>query len=633
MFSTTLSIVSHAYDKINIHSMRYLNMKRISKLFVVLSLFCMVLIGCNNQDSGPDYSNDKRYEIYQLAVEDGYTGTYEQWLESIKGKDGHTPVIEIGDDGYWYIDGVNTGVKAQGQKGDQGEQGNQGNQGDPGKNGKDGTSVLTGNGAPNADLGKIGDSYIDLDTWNYYVKEEKGWVLKGNIKGESGGSSSNNIQGLQFYLTDDNEYYVAKGTSTLLSDIVIPEYYNGLPVTGIMERGFENSKIKSIKIPDTVKAIGKYAFDNCYDLVSVSNGNGLITISDGAFTGCSSLTTINLPNSVTSIGGGAFTFCSSLTSISIPNSVISIEGGTFLSCSSLTSVTIGNGVTSIGKQAFCNCTSLASIIIPEGVTSIGEQAFQKCSSLTSVIIPNGVTSIGERAFYQCSSLTFITIGNSVASIGREAFYQCSSLTSINIPDSVTSIGERAFYQCSSLTSINIPDSVTSIGERAFYQCSSLKSVIIGNGVTSIGQGTFSGCTSLESITLPFVGGSATENQFLGFIFGAADNSNNQNCVPISLKTVIISDACTSIATGAFSNCSSLTSIIIGNNVASIGITAFWGCISLTSIIIPNSVTSIGHHAFSACPSLTIYCQTNSQPSGWDSNWNSDNRPVVWGYNE
>ena len=32
-----------------------------------------------------DYSDDYRYTIYQSALESGYTGTYEEWLNSIKG--------------------------------------------------------------------------------------------------------------------------------------------------------------------------------------------------------------------------------------------------------------------------------------------------------------------------------------------------------------------------------------------------------------------------------------------------------------------------------------------------------------------------------------------------------------------
>ena len=101
-------------------------------------------------------------------------------------------------------------------------------------------------------------------------------------------------------------------------------------------------------------------------------------------------------------------------------------------------------------------------------------------------------------------------------------------------------------------------------------------------------------------------------------------------VPSSFKKVKITGG-TSIGVSAFYGCSSLTSIEIPNSVTSIGVLAFDDCSSLTSIEIPNSVTSIGVSAFYGCSNLTIYCEAVSQPSGWDSNWNSSDCPVVWGY--
>ena len=48
-------------------------------------------------------------------------------LRGKDGKDGATPTI--GNDGYWYINGVNTGVKAKGEKGDKGDAGTGGGSG------------------------------------------------------------------------------------------------------------------------------------------------------------------------------------------------------------------------------------------------------------------------------------------------------------------------------------------------------------------------------------------------------------------------------------------------------------------------------------------------------------------------
>ena len=169
--------------------------------------------------------------------------------------------------------------------------GPQGLQGEPGK---DGTSLLTGTGIPSTELGKNGDSYIDLDSWDYYVRKNNEWINKGNIKGEDGKGHAvdhNGTEGLEFYPMNDTECAVAVGTAKLLKQIEIPSKYKDYTVTTIMPSGFSN---------------------------------------------CNNLEYIVIPNSVTSIGANAFYYCYSLTSIVIPNSVTSIGIHAFYSCNSLT---------------------------------------------------------------------------------------------------------------------------------------------------------------------------------------------------------------------------------------------------------------------------------------------------------
>ena len=78
----------------------------------------------------------------------------------------------------------------KGDKGDKGEDGFDGEDGAPGADGKDGkdgengASVLTGSGKPAADLGKDGDSYIDIATWDFYTKNNGKWTKVANLTHE-----------------------------------------------------------------------------------------------------------------------------------------------------------------------------------------------------------------------------------------------------------------------------------------------------------------------------------------------------------------------------------------------------------------------------------------------------------------
>lgn len=159
-------------------------------------------------------------DTYTITYSDGSTSTFtvtngedgSQGIQGEPGQDGHTPVITISSDGYWVIDGVKTDIKAEGQKGE------------------DGSGVLTGNGVPSNDLGKDNDSYIDLETFNFYVKENGVWKLKGNIKGQDGNdgldgkgiesitltSSEGNVDTYTITYTDGSTstFTIANGTSS-----------------------------------------------------------------------------------------------------------------------------------------------------------------------------------------------------------------------------------------------------------------------------------------------------------------------------------------------------------------------------------------------------------------------------------
>ncbi|MDD6645523.1 MAG: leucine-rich repeat protein [Oscillospiraceae bacterium] len=195
----------------------------------------------------------------------------------------------------------------------------------------------------------------------------------------------------------------------------------------------------------------------------------------------------------------------------------------------------------------------------------------------------------------------VVIENGVTSIGESAFYDCTSLTSVTIPDSVMSIGYNAFYYCTSLSKIEVDENnqAYSLLNGDLYNKSQTELIryAVGkkdntfafpNSVTSIGSGAFFGCTSLTSVTIPDSVTDIGEDAF-------------RDCK--SLTSVTIPDSVTFIGKDVFRGCTSLNSVTIGNGVTSIGEYAFRDCISLTSVTIPDSVKFIGD-AFFDCTSLT-----------------------------
>lgn len=112
------------------------------------------------------------------------------------------------------------------------------------------------------------------------------------------------------------------------------------------------------------------------------------------------------------------------------------------------------------------------------------------------------------------------------------------------------------------------------------------SVINDLPVVEISKGAFSSCSNLESITIPFVGatpsGTGTTNTYFGYIFGANTYNDNDDAVPTSLKSVVITGG-TTINSYAFYYCTDITSISISSTVTDIKLMALAGCSSIDSI--------------------------------------------------
>jgi len=139
-------------------------------------------------------------------------------------------------------------------------------------------------------------------------------------------------------------------------------------------------------------------------------------------------------------------------------------------------------------------------------------------------------------------------------IGDGACQNQTQLTNAIIPNGYNYIGYMAFSGCANLISISLPNSVKNIGQQAF-NASGLQSISLPSGLTSVSTGLFQSCHSLTNVVIPY--------------------------------------GVTNIGDAAFIDCPKLTTVIIPSTVTSIGSSVFEGCFNLTNIFIPASVTNYG----------------------------------------
>ena len=146
--------------------------------------------------------------------------------------------------------------------------------------------------------------------------------------------------------------------------VVIPETIDGVRVTEIGLRAFENKNLLSVVIPNTVTAIGTVAFRR-NTLSSVTIPNSVTAIDSGAFMNCG-IETLTLGSRVSAIGEGAF-YRNNITELSLPSSIRTIGIGAF-AINNFSTLTIPNGITSLGRGSFTNCP-LTAVTLPSTLTN------------------------------------------------------------------------------------------------------------------------------------------------------------------------------------------------------------------------------------------------------------------------
>ena len=414
-------------------------------------------------------------------------------------------------------------------------------------------------------------------------------------------------------------YAVLTDADYYLTELVIPSYYDGVPVREIGSSALHGrSQLTRVVLPETLERIAY-----------------------GAFSNCSSLTEIVIPAGVTEIGYSAFYYCTNLLSARILGAKY-MRDNVFTGCESLYDVTLPDGLLVI-ENSFVYTPSLKELFIPESVREMWSGAFDSNDHEIKLYTPLGVapaewyfTGFPNRIKVYWNydvpkihdlSVSFTEDGaviNSVAipgvfnvplhvagvrvvAIGSNMIDNNYSLTEVRIPTTVERINATAFYGSSSLTRVYIPASVIYIDENAFMSASGYV-IYCEAAEKPYTWGEYWNNTGCEVV---WGHGFATPEDMYYYelkedIYGdvyASLTGYGGSYSTITVPTHINGYKIREIGNYAFSNNTLIRSVSIPEGIEYIGTYAFVGCSNLERVYFPTTLYRVDNYAFSDCTSL------------------------------
>lgn len=528
-------------------------------------------------------------DTYTITYSDGSTSTFvvtngekgDQGIQGIPGENGHTPVVTVGENGNWFVDGEDTGVHAQGIQG------------------------------PKGDKGDAGKSAYEIykEAHPDYEGDEQQW-LDDLVNGKLG-TEEKKAYTVTFDLGYDNLTFTQEVEEGKKATKPETPKRNGYNFVDWVDENDDHWVFNGFSITDDITLYAVWSDPIEYTVTFVNNGGTVLDIETGnygdtvVYHGVTPVAENQDPHYIYTFTGwdkdltitGDMTATAQYTSSYVATTAYyyDYDGETLLDEVPLAEGDIpvyhGDLPTRENDEASQLMFEFAGWEKTQetGETIVFKATYRACSlqmdiqngmivvyrgSSESVVIPdewNGVpiTKIDSAAFKN-TRIVSVNIPSTVKSIGDNAFRDCKKLTTINLPEGLESLSEGMFAGCSNLQEIRIPDSVAYSGwSETFAGCSSLRSIILPEGFTGICRYMFSGCTSLEEVYLP-------------------------------------------------------------SSLRSIGMGAFMNCTSLKTIFIPESVRNIEVWAFGDCSQLTIYLESEYIGKDWNDGWNSSYRPVVFG---
>lgn len=459
--------------------------------------------------------------------------------------------------------------------------------------------------------------------------------------------------GFVFNKNSDNQGYTIVGIGNCRdSNIVIPRFYNNLPITKIAASAFANCDfITSITIHDNIKSIETDAFYGCLnidyvyadDLISWANIDFsnqystpvffaeklYIKNSDGIY---QTFTELVINSDFKNIKSYAFAYLTSLNSVTFKTDSLDIEVFAFDDSCNIKTVCVEK------LEDWCNITfgnAQSNPVLYSKTLSV-KNSTGTYEEIVDLVIPDSITEINAFTFAYLEKIKTIDLNNTV-SINDYAFSECFNVKDVIIPNSVKNIAKGIFCETYIEKLTFTSQENINIHENAFELMYSLKSIIVSANVFSYIKPS----STIKNINI--TGGDLKNRVFYGFsgveYLTIGETVTNLNCNVLvntlqstpccpNLKSIVVDEnnpECKSIDGNLYSKDGTKliqyalgkedTTFIIPDGVTQVGSFAFCGAKNLKSIVIPESVKLFGYCSFTGC--IVLESVEFKNPEGWN----------------
>ena len=560
---------------------------------------------------------------YDIAVKNGFSGTEQEWLESLIGERGEAgaqgPQGEKGEPGEPGERGP-AGESGQGEQGEQGPQGEKGEQGPQGEKGEQGEQGPQGEKGEQGEQGPQGE------------------------KGEQGPAGEDGV-GIRTAEIDAEGKLIVVLTNGERIDL-------GVVVGAAGQDGEDGKDGEDGEDGKDGTGIRGIAYDGESGNLVITGTNGgtlfegsvrcahsygearSVAAADCRTPGCSVQTCVYCGAEryiYSGLGGHSYSeqerVPASCASSGYSKSVCTVCGDEIYSFSPPAGHVLGGVVWENAAENYYiyGCAACGALVRAEytaGLTfegSDGEVTLARVPTGADgdIVIPavydgKPVTAIGEEAFAGVAADS-ITLPSSVTAIGARAFDGCTAEIVWAEDAQIEEIGAYAFAGYAG-ASLAIPASVRALGEYALADCVRLRAVTFGAGsrLETIGGSCFRGDVSLQKIELPpsvtSIGTYAFANVRceIAWADGAEiETLGERSFAAYGGAAIVIPASVRSIGAYVFSSTSASIVWEEGCKVQALAARAF-SSYQGDSVTIPASVEEIGGYLFESCSAAIVW---------------------------